>query len=197
LLLPLAALIVLRVRHGARWPLILPAVLLVVWGLALVQWALLPAAPSAPAVVTVDATTYVERLGDTLGPVALVAAMAGGLALLGRGRRSRWLAVSTAMLLLAGLRADLVVGSPGPLVVVAASVAAAVGVSRMAARVRLPSAQLWVGATCAALVATPALTFALASHAGRPTGHAAAPAEVSSRADARLADVDRAHAAGR
>lgn len=181
LLVPLAAIWIVRIRHGARWPLLLPAVLVLVWGMAalqpVVRRAATPRAPvaaahqQAPAPATGTSARYLEALADELGPVGVVAAVGGMVVLLGRGRRSRWLALSVAALLGAGLMADELT-RVGPLVVVAAALAAAVAVARLLRRIEPAVGRACVGAACAVIMAVPA-AFATAERVHRPPAAAA------------------------
>ena len=96
----------------------------------------------------------------------MLAAVGGMLVLLGRGRRSRWLALSVAALLGAGLMAD-GMSTVGPMVVAAAALAAAVAIARLLRRIQPAVGRACVGAACAVIMAVPA-AFATAERLHPP-----------------------------
>lgn len=98
-------------------------------------------------------------LGELLGPVTSVVAIAGVGVCAARGR----IAASAALGVLAGgLGIDLVAGAPGAATAVAAALGAGAGISRFAALVRWPTGQAFVGAVVGTmLVVAPAWTLAM------------------------------------
>ena len=84
------------------------------------------------------------RIGDLLGPIAAVAALAGIAVCASRGR----FAITTiAVLVLSALCADLASGALGAATPALAAMAAGIALARLAALVRSPRAQPFVGAT--------------------------------------------------
>jgi hypothetical protein len=96
------------------------------------------------------------QAGDTLGPIAAVATLAGLAICATRGRYA-----AAAALAVAGgaLSVDLVCGSLGVATLATAAMATGVGLARLAATLRWPPAQTFVGATAGILVvAAPAMS---------------------------------------
>ncbi|MEZ4368481.1 MAG: riboflavin kinase [Kofleriaceae bacterium] len=165
LLLPLGVLVAVRLRHGARWPLLVPVVTALTWALTaaheVVRTAALAATPTA-ASSTAPArdgglARYATDVFDQLGPFGAVAAAIGAVVLLGRGRRSRYLALTLGTLVAAAIVDDL--GRPagvGPLLAVVAAVTAAVAVARLLQMIRWPVGRVCVGLLAAVLLAVPA-----------------------------------------
>jgi hypothetical protein len=98
-----------------------------------------------------DATPLdlVTRAGDTLGPIATIAALCGlaVCALRGRYAAAVTLAVATG-----ALAVDLVSGALGVSTLAIAAVACGVGLARLTAIVRWPTGQTFVGATAGFLI---------------------------------------------
>jgi hypothetical protein len=89
------------------------------------------------------------QAGDTLGPIAAIAALAGLGACTLRGRY----AGAAALGVVAGaIATDLACGTLGAATLAIAGVAAGVGVSRLAATVRWPTGQTFLGATAGFLI---------------------------------------------
>jgi hypothetical protein len=91
-----------------------------------------------------DPIAVVLALGDELGPVTSVVAIAGLAACAVRGALAASCTVGVAI---AAIGVDLVAGGPGPATLVIAALGAGAGIARFAALVRWPTGQAFVGAT--------------------------------------------------
>ncbi len=89
------------------------------------------------------------RAGDVLGPIATIAALAGLVVCTSRGRYS---AAAIVAVTVGAVSVDLACGSLGAATLATASVAAGVGLARLAAIVRWPTGQTFVGATAGFLI---------------------------------------------
>ncbi len=149
-----------------RWTLAAPAIGALVVLLAILSalmtrglfadlWALWSARPRHP----LDPVAVALTLGDMLGPVTSVIAMAGLAACAARGS----IPASCVVGVLAGaLGVDLVSGAPGGATLVVAGLGAGAGIARFAALVRWPTGQAFVGGTVAVmLVVAPVWSLAL------------------------------------
>jgi hypothetical protein len=147
-------LFVVRVRHGARWPLFAPPAGALAFVLAMIPTWRGGAVPASP--VTVDDARYALALADAVGAIAAVAAAAGLVALVAR-RRTRWTGATLAALAAGAIAYDrLVHHAVGALPVVALAVAAGAGVAGLARLAGPPVGQACVGAAAAVVVAAPA-----------------------------------------
>lgn len=109
-------------------------------------------------------------LGEALGPLVAVAALAG-LAMIVRVRLAN---LAIAACVLGALLVDLRAGAPGPLTLGLAALCSGLAVCRLAAMIRLPAGQAIAGITCGALLLLPPVWGALdrgprssAAHASR------------------------------
>lgn len=89
------------------------------------------------------------QAADTLGPIATIAALAGVAVCALRGR---YAAAATIAVTVGALAVDLAVGALGTATLAIAAVSAGVGLARLAATVRWPTAQTFVGATAGFLI---------------------------------------------
>jgi hypothetical protein len=96
-------------------------------------------------------------LGDALGPLVGVAALAG-LALVARVRLAN-LAIGACVV--GALLVDLRAGAPGPTTLGLAALCAGLAVGRLAGMIRIGSAQAIVGVTCGALLLLPPVWTAI------------------------------------
>jgi hypothetical protein len=150
----IGALLALRVRHGARWPLIAPVAGGVAWVLAMIPVWRGAGAVTAP--TGVDDARYAIELMDAIGAIAVVAAVAGLAGMLGR-RSTRWAGALVIALVAGGVALDRLAGHPvGALPVVGLALAAGAGVGRLARLVAPPVGQACLGAAAAVIVALPA-----------------------------------------
>jgi hypothetical protein len=89
------------------------------------------------------------RAGDILGPIAALAALAGlGVCTL----RGRYAAAATLAVVLGALAVDLACGVLGTATIAVAALGAGVGLARLAATVRWPTGQAFVGVTAGFLI---------------------------------------------
>ncbi|HEX5060271.1 MAG TPA: hypothetical protein VFV99_12975 [Kofleriaceae bacterium] len=102
--------------------------------------------------------TVLTQAADTLGPIATIAALAG-LAVC--ALRGRYAAAATLAVAIGAVAVDLAVGSLGAATLAIAAVGAGVGLARLAATVRWPTAQTFVGATAGFLVVVAAAMLRL------------------------------------
>ncbi|MCE9579445.1 MAG: hypothetical protein K8W52_40355 [Deltaproteobacteria bacterium] len=164
----LGAILVRRLRAGARWPLAAPAALALGFIAAVAPLAMrsvrvrdLPAALAgdhALARAADHARVLVSTAGDDLGAIGFAAALAG-LLVLATDRRYRWLGAA----LVAAAATDLLAAATIPTLTsvpattaALAAIAAGIAIERLARTSRLAAGQLAIGATCAVLVALPA-----------------------------------------
>lgn len=89
------------------------------------------------------------QAGDTLGPIATIAALAG---LVVCSLRGRFAAAASLAVAAGAIAVDLSIGVLGAAPLVIAAVAAGVGLARLAAIVRWPTGQTFVGATAGFLI---------------------------------------------
>jgi hypothetical protein len=95
------------------------------------------------------------QAGDTLGPIAAIAALAGLAVCTLRGRYAATAVVATVV---GAIAVDLASGMLGTATIAIAAVGAGVGLARLAATVRWPTGQSFVGATAGfMIVVAPAL----------------------------------------
>ena len=138
-----------------RWSVIVPLAGTLAIGLALLSagaqtgifadlWRVWTGTPGAATPLSLLA-----QAGDTLGPIATIAALAGLAVCMQRGRYAAAATVSVALGSLAVALGSGVLGA-APLVI--AAVAAGVGLARLAAIVRWPTGQTFVGATAGFLI---------------------------------------------
>lgn len=99
------------------------------------------------------------RLGDALGPMAAVAALAGAILLV----RVHLANLALGACLTGALLADLRAGTPGTLSLGLAALCAGVAVARLGGMVRLASGQVIVAITCAAMLLMPPAWIAIAA----------------------------------
>lgn len=152
----LAALFVVRFRHGARWPLAVPAVGCLAWALAMapVWW-------GSDTEVLVGARAQSDLL-DALGGIAPVAALAGVIAVW-RRRSTRWTGMVLIAVLLGGIAGGrFPTGGDGAgLVVGGGALVAGIGISRFARLAGPPVGQVFLGGATAFIVVLPAVLFAI------------------------------------
>lgn len=98
---------------------------------------------------TASPLELLAQAGDTLGPIAAVAALAGLAVCAVRGR---YAAAATISVAVAGALVDLSLGTLGAAPIVIAGVAAGVGVARFAAFIHWPTGQAFLGATASFLI---------------------------------------------
>jgi hypothetical protein len=89
------------------------------------------------------------QAGDTLGPLAAIAALSGLAVCTLRGR---YAAIAVICVALGALAVDLACGSLGAATISIAALGAGVGLARLAATVRWPTAQSFVGATAGFMI---------------------------------------------
>lgn len=89
------------------------------------------------------------RAADTLGPIATIAALAG---LVVCALRGRYAAAATIAVAAGALAVDLACGTLGAATLAISALGAGVGLARLAATVRWPTAQTFVGATAGFLL---------------------------------------------
>lgn len=89
------------------------------------------------------------RAGDVLGPIATIAAIAGLVVCVSRGRYAAAAIIGVAC---CAISVDLACGSLGAATLAIAAVGAGVGLARLAAIVRWPTGQAFVGATAGFLI---------------------------------------------
>ena len=119
LALPAFALVMIRLRHGARWPLLMPVIAVLgfmsarvahplhasaPWRAWLASWTV--AAPREPAPLLLTTISSHRFWFDALGPVVAVAAVIG-IILLIESATKRWLAAMVGAVVLAGVLAEL------------------------------------------------------------------------------------------
>lgn len=148
-----------------RWALAVPAVgvlaiLVAVLAGARLGWFATPAHPVHPAALA-------ARLGDALGPLTAVAALAGVLSLL----RPTLAMLALAAAIVGALLVDLRAGVPGAATIGLAALLSGLAIHRLAALIRLPAGQAITGATIGALVIVPPAWTAIAQRA--PAAHIA------------------------
>ncbi|HEY5948687.1 MAG TPA: hypothetical protein VIV40_24515 [Kofleriaceae bacterium] len=98
---------------------------------------------------TATPLALLAQAGDTLGPIAALAALAGLAVCSSRGR---YAAAATIAVTAGALGVDLACRSLGAATIAIAGVGAGVGVARLAATVRWPTGQTFVGATAGFLI---------------------------------------------
>jgi hypothetical protein len=121
------ALAALGVAHGGAW-----------WA----AWADRAAHP-------LDAARAATRIGDALGPITAVAALAGLVLAAARGR---YVAATLLAVAAGALAADVRAAAAGPATIALAALAAGVAIGRLAGMIRWPVAQACVAAAAGALV---------------------------------------------
>jgi hypothetical protein len=89
------------------------------------------------------------RAGDTLGPIATIAALSGLVVCTLRGR---YAAAATLAVAAGAIAVDLASGALGAATIAIAAVGTGVGLARLAAIVRWPTGQAFVGATAGFLI---------------------------------------------
>jgi hypothetical protein len=151
------ALYVIRLRHGARWPLVAAAAGAAAWAIAMIPaWRAGAAAVAPAAGAAMSHEAYAIAFADAVGAIAAVAAACGVLAALAR-RSTRWTGAIVTAALVGGIALDRAAGHGiGALPVVAVALAAGLGVARLARLVGPPVGQACVGAAAAVIVALPA-----------------------------------------
>jgi hypothetical protein len=101
------------------------------------------AARTSPAAGSADPIAAATALGDMIGPITAVVAVAGLGSCATRGR----IALSAALgVTLAALAIDLLTGTIGAATIVCAALGAGVGIARLSAMIRFPAGQAFVGA---------------------------------------------------
>lgn len=161
--LPLAVLLILRLRRGARWPLAAPTAFALAFAAALAQpllragggpphtlgelaalrWPALAAPPPlAP---------WADAHGDAIGPLGLVAALVGAAALL--SRRTLWLGLALPAALIGAIGLDLCApAAPAATAALGVAVLAGAGVARVARTIPLATGQAAVGGALAVIL---------------------------------------------
>ncbi len=138
-----------------RWSVIVPLAGTLAIGLALLAasaqagifaelWDVWAARPG-----TATPVELLTQAGDTLGPIAVVAAVAGLVVCALRGRYAAFATISVAA---CAVLVDLSLGVLGAAPVLIASIAAGVGLARLAAIVHWPTGQAFLGATASFLI---------------------------------------------
>jgi hypothetical protein len=98
---------------------------------------------------TTSPLELLAQAGDTLGPIAAIAAFAGlGLCTL----RGRYAAAAVGSVAVAAVAVDLASGTLGAATISIAALGAGVGLARLAATVRWPTGQSFVGATAGFMI---------------------------------------------
>lgn len=146
-----------------RWALAVPAagvlaILVAVLAGARLGWFATPAHPVHPA-------TLAARLGEALGPLTAVAALAGLFSLV----RPTLAMLALAAALVGALLVDLRAGTPGAATIGLAALLSGLAIHRLAALIRLPAGQAITGATIGVLVILPPAWTAIAERA--PAAH--------------------------
>jgi hypothetical protein len=89
------------------------------------------------------------QAGDTLGPIAVIAALAGLAVCTSRGR---FAAAAVVAVVIGAVAVDLASGTLGAATIAIAAAGAGVGLARLAATVRWPTGQSFVGATAGFMI---------------------------------------------
>jgi hypothetical protein len=147
-----------------RWALVVPVIGTLAIGIAMLaasahggvfaelwqRWATRAGAPKeVPLGDTASPLDLFAHAGDVLGPVAAIAALAGLGVCTSRGR---YAAAATLAVATGALAVDVACGTLGTPTLAIAALGAGVGLARLAATVRWPTGQAFVGATAGFLV---------------------------------------------
>jgi hypothetical protein len=155
-----------------RWIVAVPVAGVLTLALAVVAataWPALGAGWFGSAAHPVALASLAANIGDTLGPVTAVAALAG-LALLAR---PRWAELALAAVVAGAILGDLRAGTVGSATLGLAALLSGLAIARLTAMLRIPSAQAIAGVTIGVLVVMPPAWIALAqAPPAAHTGHA-------------------------